>query len=252
MRILVTNDDGIASPALAQLRRVLSPFGRVITIAPDRNQSASSQSLTLHRPLRIQEVAEDTYSVDGTPTDCVLVAFHGQLGEPPDLVVSGINHGPNMGEDVFYSGTVAAAIEGVLQGVPGIAASLATRAPSDFKLAADLFGRLVRQVLERGLTRRLCLNINFPLLPEAELKGVRLTRLGTRQYADTLVRKVDPRGKDYFWIGGEDPVWQPEEGTDFHSVNGGFVSVTPLRLELTDHEALVNMQTWRLGVSDPR
>ena len=118
MRILLTNDDGIASPALAQLKRVLSPFGRVITIAPDRNQSASSQSLTLHRPLRIQETAEDTYSVDGTPTDCVLVAFHGQLGVPPDMVVSGINHGPNMGEDVFYSGTVAAAIEGVLQGVP--------------------------------------------------------------------------------------------------------------------------------------
>jgi len=130
MRILITNDDGIASPALEQLRRVLSPFGRTIIIAPDRNQSASSQSLTLHRPLRITETAEDTYSVDGTPTDCVLVAFHGELGVPPDLVVSGINHGPNMGEDVFYSGTVAAAIEGVLQGVPGIAASLVTRTRS--------------------------------------------------------------------------------------------------------------------------
>ena len=158
MRILLTNDDGVASPALDQLRRVLSPFGRVITIAPDRNQSASSQSLTLHRPLRIQELAEDRYSVDGTPTDCVLVAFHGQL------------------------------------------------------------------------------------------KGVKLTRLGTRLYADTLVRKVDPRGKDYFWIGGEDPVWQPNPGTDFHSVHGGHVSVTPLRLELTDHEALADMQGWGLAL----
>src|SRR5262249_5522799 len=190
MRILLTNDDGIAAPALAQLKRVLSPFGRVITIAPDRNQSASSQSLTLHRPLRISEVAEDTYSVDGTPTDCVLVAFHGQLGEPPDFVVSGINHGPNMGEDVFYSGTVAAAIEGVLQGVPGVAASLVTRAPSDFQRPADIVGSLVRQVLERGLTRRLLLNINIPFLPDGELKGVKMTRLGTRLYADTLVRKV--------------------------------------------------------------
>jgi len=246
MRILVTNDDGVASPALGQLRRVLSAFGRVVIIAPDRNQSASSQSLTLHRPLRIHELAEDTYSVDGTPTDCVLVAFHGELGEPPDLVVSGINHGPNMGEDVFYSGTVAAAIEGVLQGVPGIAASLATRAPSDFRAPADVVGRLLRQVLERGTAPRLLLNINVPLRPDGELAGVRLTRLGTRLYADTLVRKVDPRGKDYFWIGGEDPVWQPDEGTDFHAVDEGFVSVTPLKLELTDHEALVRMQGWRL------
>jgi len=248
MRILVTNDDGVASPALSQLRRVLSPFGHVTIIAPDRNQSASSQSLTLHRPLRIQELAEDTYSVDGTPTDCVLVAFHGELGERPDLVVSGINHGPNMGEDVFYSGTVAAAIEAVLQGVPGVAASLATRAPSDFRAPADVVGKLVRQVLERGNTPRMLLNINIPLLPDAELRGVTLTRLGTRLYADTLVRKVDPRGKDYFWIGGEDPVWQPDEGTDFHAVDAGFISVTPLRLELTDHEAIVRMQSWRLSL----
>jgi 5'-nucleotidase len=246
MRILLTNDDGIASPALAQLRRVLSPFGRVITIAPDRNQSASSQSLTLHRPLRIHEVAEDTYSVDGTPTDCVLVAFHGELGERPDLVVSGINHGPNMGEDVFYSGTVAAAIEGVLQGVPGVAASLVTRQATDFHDAADVVGHLLRQVLERGLTRRLLLNINLPFVPAADLKGVHVTRLGTREYADTLVRKVDPRGRDYFWIGGEDPVWRPDEGTDFHSVDAGFVSVTPLQLELTDHALRADMTEWEL------
>jgi 5'-nucleotidase len=246
MRILVTNDDGISSLALAQLRRVLSPFGHVITIAPDRNQSATSHSLTLHRPLRIHPVGEDTYSVDGTPTDCVLVAFHGQLGEPPDLVVSGINHGPNMGEDVFYSGTVAAAIEAVLQGVPGIAASLVTRQPSDFTDAADVVGNIVRKVLERGLTRRMLLNINVPFLPPNKLRGIKVTRLGTRVYEDTLVRKVDPRGQDYFWIGGEDPVWQPEEGTDFHSVHSGHVSVTPLQLELTDHAARADMQSWGL------
>jgi 5'-nucleotidase len=246
MRILLTNDDGVASPALAQLRRVLSPFGRVITIAPDRNQSASSQSLTLHRPLRIQETAEDCYSVDGTPTDCVLVAFHGQLGEKPDLVVSGINHGPNMGEDVFYSGTVAAAIEGVLQGTPGVAASLVTRAGTDFRDPADIVGRIIRQVLEQGLKRRLLLNINIPFLPVDAIRGVRVTRLGTRVYEDTLVRKVDPRGRDYYWIGGEDPVWRPEEGTDFHSVDAGYVSVTPLQLELTDATARAEMQTWGL------
>jgi 5'-nucleotidase len=246
MRILLTNDDGIASPALAQLRRVLTPFGHVVTIAPDRNQSATSQSLTLHRPLRIHEVSEDVYSVDGTPTDCVLVAFHGELGERPDLVVSGINHGPNMGEDVFYSGTVAAAIEGVLQGVPGVAASLVTRQATDFRDAADVVGRLLRQVLERGLTRRLLLNINLPFVPAPELKGVRITRLGTRAYADTLVRKVDPRGRDYFWIGGEDPVWRPDEGTDFHSVDAGYVSVTPLQLELTDQAMRADMAEWGL------
>ena len=246
MRILLTNDDGIASPALAQLKRVLSPFGRVITIAPDRNQSASSQSLTLHRPLRIQETAEDVYSVDGTPTDCVLVGFHGQLGVPPDLVVSGINHGPNMGEDVFYSGTVAAAIEGVLQGVPGIAASLVTRAQTDFVTPADVVGRLVRQVLERGLTRRLLLNINIPFRPADELKGVKLTRLGTRLYADTLVRKVDPRGKDYYWIGGEDPVWEPRPGTDFHEVSDGWISITPMVLDFTEERALGELAEWKL------
>ncbi len=246
MRILLTNDDGIASPALAQLKRVLTPFGRVITIAPDRNQSATSQSLTLHRPLRIHEAGEDTYSVDGTPTDCVLVAFHGQLGDKPDFVVSGINHGPNMGEDVFYSGTVAAAIEGVLQGVPGVAASLVTRQQTDFREPADTVGSIVRQVLERGLMRRLLLNINIPFMPRANLGGVRITRLGTRVYEDTLVRKVDPRGRDYFWIGGEDPVWRPDEGTDFHTVDSGFVSVTPLQLELTDHALRADMGSWGL------
>ena len=246
MRILLTNDDGIGSPALAQLRRVLSPFGRVITIAPDRNQSATSHSLTLHRPLRIQETGEDTYSVDGTPTDCVLVAFHGQLGDKPDLVVSGINHGPNMGEDVFYSGTVAAAIEGVLQGVPGVAASLVTRQASDFREPADVVGRILRQFLERGLTRRRLINLNLPFLPVEAIRGVRITRLGTRIYEDTLVRKVDPRGRDYFWIGGEDPVWRPDEGTDFHAVDAGYVSLTPLQLELTDPAARSELQSWGL------
>lgn len=246
MRILLTNDDGIASPALAQLRRVLTPFGRVITIAPDRNQSAMSQALTLSRPLRIHEESEDVYSVDGTPADCVLVAFHGKILERPDFVVSGINHGPNMGEDVFYSGTVAAAIEGVLQGVPAVAASLVTRDQTDFRAAADTVGNVMRQILSRGLVRRLLLNINVPHRPAAELKGVRITRLGTRVYEDTLVRKVDPRGRDYFWIGGEDPVWQPEEGTDFQTVHDGYVSVTPMQLELTDHALRADMKGWGL------
>lgn len=246
MHLLLTNDDGIGSPALAQLKRNLEPYGRVTIVAPDRNQSATSQSLTLHRPLRIHALEPDVYSVDGTPTDCVLVAFHGRLVDRPDFVVSGINHGPNMGEDVFYSGTVAAAIEGVLQGVPAIAASLVTRQPTDFAEPAASVGRLLGQVLRRGMPDRLLLNVNFPFRPTSELEGVQLTRLGTRVYQDTLVKKVDPRGRDYYWIGGEDPVWRPEPGTDFHAVHHGFVSVTPMRLDLTDRDAIARIEGWSL------
>jgi 5'-nucleotidase len=248
MNILVTNDDGIASPALLQLKEQLSAFGHVTIIAPDRNQSATSQALTLHRPLRIHGHGDDVFSVDGTPTDCVLVAFHGKMVARPDLVVSGINHGPNMGEDVFYSGTVAAAIEGALQGVPAIATSLVTRQTTDFREPAILIGRLLRQLLARGLQDRMLLNINFPFRPMGDIEGVQLTRLGTRVYEDTLVKKVDPRGKEYYWIGGEDPIWRPEPGTDYHAVNAGFVSVTPMHLDMTDHAAIGAMEPWSLFV----
>lgn len=247
MHILVTNDDGMASPALLRLKRELQAFGRVTIIAPDRNQSATSQSLTLHRPLRIHAHEPDVYSVDGTPTDCVLIAFHGMLVERPDFVVSGVNHGPNMGEDVFYSGTVAAAIEGVLQGVPSLAASLVTRQPTDFAEPAAIVGRLMRQVLARGMPPRLLLNVNVPFRPPGELAGLEITRLGSRVYQDTLVKKVDPRGRDYYWIGGEDPVWRPEPGTDFHAVHHGRVSVTPMRLDLTDGDAIERLQGWSLA-----
>jgi 5'-nucleotidase len=246
MHFLVTNDDGLHSPALLQLRKQLLPFGRVTVIAPDRNQSATSQALTLHRPLRIHPHGDEVYSVDGTPTDCVLIAFHGKLIDKPDFVVSGINHGPNMGEDVFYSGTVAAALEGVLQGVPAIAASLVTRKPTDFAEPAAMVGRIVRHVLERGVPGKMLLNVNFPFRPKAELAGLQLTRLGSRVYQDTLVKKVDPRGRDYYWIGGEDPIWKPEPGTDFHAIHDGFVSVTPMQLELTDHKAIADMSNWGL------
>ena len=246
MRILLTNDDGIGSPALAELRRVLTPFGRVITIAPDRNQSATSHSLTLHRPLRIQETGEDTYSVDGTPTDCVLIAWHGLLEHKPDLVVSGINHGPNMGEDVFYSGTVAAAIEGAMQGVPAIAASLVTRETADFVEPARFIRDLASEVMRRGSSGKQVLNVNLPHRPWSEVRGVRFTKLGTRVYTDTLIEKTDPRGRAYYWIGGREPVWQADEGTDFQAVSEGYISVTPLALDLTDYRAVVDMERWNL------
>jgi len=246
MRILLTNDDGIYAPALRALRDALAPFGPVVTVAPDRDQSATSHSLTLHRPFRIHRHDENVYSVDGTPTDCVVTAFYGLLDQRPDLVISGINHGPNMGEDVFYSGTVAAAIEGTLQGVPALAVSLATRERTDFVEPAAFVARLLQRVLDHGLPRRQLLNVNLPFRPWTEIRGVRVTRLGSRRYQDTLVRKHDPRGREYYWIGGEDPVWEPLEGSDFRAVNEGWISVTPLSLDLTDTAALEDMRSWSL------
>jgi len=246
MIILVTNDDGIFAPALRMLKQSLDDLGHVVVVAPDRDQSATSHSLTLHRPFRIHRREEDIYSVDGTPTDCVVAACHGLLTERPGLVVSGINHGPNMGEDVFYSGTVAAAIEGALQGAPAIAASLVTRAAADFVAPAAFIGRLARSVLDRGMPPRRLLNVNFPHRPWDEVRGVRATRLGSRVYQDTLVRKVDPRGRDYYWIGGEDPVWDPSPGSDFNAVHEGWISVTPLKLDLTDEPAVDTVGAWNL------
>jgi len=246
MIILLSNDDGIAAPALRALRTELASLGRVITVAPDRDQSATSHSLTLHRPFRIHRHDVDVYSVDGTPTDCVVCAWYGLLDAPPDLVISGINHGPNMGEDVFYSGTVAAALEGTLQGAAAIAASLVTRELTDFREPAAFIGRLARIVVEKGLPKRRLLNVNIPFRPWDAIEGVKVTRLGSRIYRDTLVRKQDPRGRDYYWIGGEDPVWQSREGTDFKAVHDGYVSVTPLLLDLTDPQGLETLEGWNL------
>ena len=246
MNILVTNDDGIHAPALDALERQLAALGQVTVVVPDRDQSATSHSLTLHRPLRIHRHGEHRFSVDGPPTDSVLIAYHGLLGNRPDLVISGINHGPNMGEDVFYSGTVAAAIEGAMQGSPAIAVSLVTREPADFDPPARFVARLASEVLRHGVHGKQVLNVNLPHRPWSDVRGVRLTRLGTRAYSDTLIEKTDPRGRAYYWIGGQEPVWRPEEGTDFGAVSEGFISVTPLALDLTDHRAVVEMEQWDL------
>jgi len=246
MNVLLTNDDGIHAVALRRLKEALTPFGRVVVVAPDRDQSATSQALTLHRPFRIQQHEPDVFSVDGTPTDCVITSFYGLLDEPPDLVISGINLGPNMGEDVFYSGTVAAAIEGALQGTPAIAASLVTKEPADFVEPAGFIARLVRRLLEQGLPRRHLLNVNIPGRSWREVRGVKITRLGSRIYHDSLVKKVDPRGRDYYWIGGEDPRWEPIEGTDFHAVHAGWISVTPMRLDFTADPVLAELEAWSL------
>jgi 5'-nucleotidase len=236
LRILLTNDDGILAPGIRALADVLRPAHDVTIVAPDREQSASSHSITLDRPLRIRDLGSATFTVDGTPTDCVLFGCKSVLGAYPDLVVSGLNHGPNMGEDVTYSGTVAAAFEAHILGVPSIAASVRDRERGDFAGAARIVAELV-SCRDRWATRPIILNVNFPDGPAGSWGPVRVTRLGTRTYTDEIVEKEDPRGKKYYWIGGKDPTWGGGDDTDFAVVHGGGVSVTPLHLALTDEPA---------------
>jgi len=247
VNILVTNDDGIASTALFGLRNALADLGRVFIVAPDRDQSATSHSLTLYRPMRIESPEPDVYAVDGTPTDCVLAATHGLLPVPIDLVVSGVNRGPNMGDDVFYSGTVAAAIEGAMQGVPAVAVSLVVSGLADFSYACAFTRRLVDRLASDPPPPKSVLNVNVPNLPAAEIRGVEITRLGKRVYQDTLVERIDPRGRKYYWIGGDAPIWEPEPESDFLAVDRGFVSVTPLHLVLTDEPLRARLAAWRLA-----
>jgi 5'-nucleotidase len=247
--ILVTNDDGIHADGLRVLARSLRPLGNVTVIAPDREQSAASHALTLHRPLRIKKVEDQVLSVDGTPTDCVLLGVHGFLKQKPDLVVSGINHGPNMGNDTSYSGTVAAAVEGTFLGIPSVAISLATWNSTDFEPAGMVAHDLVKTFLAHGIHAGMCVSVNIPPIPRPDMKGIRVTRLGKRVYRDVIVEKTDPRGKLYYWIGGEDPTWEHDELSDFNAVSEGFVSVTPLLLEQTDTKAIVEMEAWGLKLA---
>ena len=250
MDILVTNDDGIHAEGLRVLAEALRSFGDVTIIAPDREQSATSHSLTLHRPLRIRKVADGILTVDGTPTDCVLLAVHGFLKRKPDLVVSGINHGPNMGNDVFYSGTVAAAVEGAFLGIPSVAVSLATWETGNFEAAGRVAAKVVPDLVRAGIPPGKCMNVNIPPVPWEEMRGVRVTRLGTRVFRDVVVEKTDPRGKNYYWIGGEAPTWEPDEASDFTAVSERYVSVTPLTFELTDYKGVVDLEAIGLNLHE--
>ena len=247
MDILITNDDGITASALYALREQLKDLGTVVIVAPDRDQSATSHSLTLTRPMRIERPEPNVFAIDGTPTDCVVIAAHGLLPRPPDLVVSGVNRGPNMGDDVFYSGTVAAAIEGALQGLPALAFSLVVSGLADFTYSAEFARRLVATVIERGLPPKSVLNVNLPNLPASRIQGVRVTKLGKRVYQDTLIERVDPRGRAYYWIGGDEPVWESEPESDFLAIDEGCVSVTPLHLDLTDNALREELCAWQLA-----
>lgn len=239
-RILVTNDDGIYSEGLLKLAEACRQIGEVIVVAPDREQSAASHALTLNRPLRMLEIRENEWIVDGTPTDCVNLAVLKLLRDRrPDLIVSGINFGPNLGDDVTYSGTISAAFEGALLNIPSIAFSALVGENFSFDRCAEFAGELVRIAFERHRDPRVILNVNFPV---GAFSGVRITRLGRRIYSEGVIERLDPRGRKYYWIGGDEPTWHPGEGTDFDSVQNGFVSITPLHLDLTHDQSIPTLR----------
>jgi 5'-nucleotidase len=245
---LVSNDDGVNAPGIVALSRELASVGTVMVVAPDRERSASGHSLTIDVPIRANRIAENVVAVEGTPTDCVLLAVKHLLTVPPDLVVSGVNRGPNMGDDVTYSGTVAAAMEGTILGIPSIAVSL-DRSDSgrfDFSFAARVARRLACMVLKEGLPGRTLLNVNVPNLPPEQIAGIETARLGKQVYEDSIIKKVDPRGRGYYWIGGQKSTWCTEPGTDFEVVSRGCVAVTAIHLDLTDYDALTVLSAWEL------
>ncbi len=238
-KILVTNDDGYYSAGIDALTRALDGVGEVVVVAPASEQSAMSHSLTLTRPLRIRQLDERRYTVDGTPTDCITLAITRILPERPDIVVSGINQGANLGDDVTYSGTVAGAIEAGIFRIPGIAFSLASRG-EDFANAARFAAGLTRRVLREGLPAGTILNVN---LPDGEIRGARLTHQGTRSTELLIQNGHDPRGKEYFWIGGQIISWKDEHGSDYEAVSQGYASITPLRIDMTDYRLLEELRS---------
>lgn len=253
MNILVTNDDGVQAPGLLALVQEMRKLGRVIVFAPDKNWSASGHVKTMERPLRVKEttLADGTsaYMSDGAPSDCVALPLLGLIEDQIDLVVSGINPNANLGHDVTYSGTVTAAMEAVIAGVKGIAVSLDSpeghKGTLDYACAASVARRVIEKVVADGLPEGVVMNINVPYLKENELKGFMVTRQGLRLYRDALDQRIDPRGKPYYWIGGEAPTGVDEPGTDFGALRAGYVSITPLQLDLTSYKAVDVLKKWK-------
>jgi 5'-nucleotidase len=247
IRILVTNDDGVNSPGLHALAQALSKVGSVVVVAPDRERSAVSHSLTLHHPLRAEQMNTNIYSVDGTPTDCVTLAVMGIMKEnKPALIFSGINKGQNLGDDVTYSGTVSAAMEGTLLNIPSVAMSLVGDQHRHFDVAAEVAVFLAKMILSQELPPDTLLNVNVPDLPKEKIAGMAITRLDKRYYSETIVEKVDPRGRTYYWIGGENPLWLKGRGTDYEAISENKISITPLHMDLTNYAALEELRRWRL------
>ena len=244
MRFLLSNDDGYFSPGIATLAMALGDEGEVMVCAPERDRSGASNSLTLDRPLTVRTAPNGFLYVNGTPTDCVHLAATGMMTEKPDMVISGINHGSNMGDDTVYSGTVAAATEGFLLGIPAIAVSLASRTPNHFETAARVAREMVRHVKQAPLSHPVLLNINVPDLPYDEIKGMRVTRLGRRHKSAPVVRSENPRGEPIWWVGAPGAAADAGEGTDFHAVANGYVSITPLSIDLTAYQQLDWVSSW--------
>ena len=244
--ILVCNDDGVHADGLHTLAAAMNPLGDVTIIAPDRERSAASHALTLHKPLRVNEIKPKIYSVNGTPSDCVNLGVMTRLaGRRPTLVVAGINRGENLGDDVTYSGTVSAAIEGTLLGIPSLAISLVGEGKKGMDAATLIAAKLATVIVERGLPADTLLNVNVPDLPVAEIRGTKITTLGRRVFGeDTIVEKIDPRGKTYYWIGGNREVWHARTDTDHQAVEQGMISVTPLHLDLTHYRVLDELRQW--------
>ena len=254
--ILITNDDGIDADALAPLAEALSPLGDVDIIVPERNWSGASHSITLFRPLRVRPTklrsGHPAFMTDGSPTDCVRLAVLGFLKHRPDIVVSGINRGANMGDDITYSGTVAAAMEGILSSVPSIAISIgAFGGDIDYEPSASFAALLARNILDRGFAPDTLLNVNVPPLPRDQIAGVEVTRLGKRTYRDQLVERLDPYGNPYYWVGGPAVSGEAEDGTDVAAMAAGKISVTPIALDLTNHALLEELARWDWGWSAP-
>ena len=248
LTILLSNDDGILAKGLRVLETAAAPLGELFVVAPDREQSATSHSLTLHHPLRPVQLAERRWQIDGTPTDCVMIACAALMPAPPDFVFSGINHGPNMGEDVLYSGTVAAAMEGLVLGIPSIALSFAgnqLRADALLETQVDAVTKLLKHLISLpAFPAETLLNVNIPSVPSDDIKGIRLTRLGRRVFSDSITRMKDPWGRDIMWLGGGSVQWSGGDDSDFRAVADGYISVTPLHLDLTNREVLATAGDW--------
>lgn len=244
MRILLSNDDGYQAPGLSYLAQEIQQIAEIVIVAPERNRSGASSSLTLDTPLRAIRNSENFYYVNGTPTDCVHLAITGLLPDEPQMVVSGINAGPNLGDDVIYSGTVAAAIEGRFLGLPALAISLASRENHHYATAARAARLLVTQIQQQPLPAELILNVNVPDLPWDEIAGFQATRLGHRQKAAPAQRTTDPLGRTIYWVGGAGPERDAGVGTDFHAIRHRYVSVTPLHVDLTRHNVVDRVAIW--------
>lgn len=252
MHILLSNDDGYESPGINILAKALRSIADITVVAPDRDRSGASNSLTLESPIRATNVSEGVIRVDGTPTDCVHLAITGLLKEDPDMVVSGINDGANMGDDVLYSGTVAAAMEGRFLGLPAIAISMNRHDARHFDTAAKVILKLIEQLKAEPIPSDVILNINVPDLAWEELSGIQITRLGHRHKAEPVIKEQDPRGRDIYWVGPPGGEQDAGPGTDFYAVRNGYVSITPLQVDLTRHQVINELDDWVSGLFDER